>query len=194
MTKLTNGVLSHVYHFDSKARVEDYVRALGIPATFFMPGFFMSNLPGGMLKPDDEGAWTLRLPFGADKPIPLFDPPADAGKFVKGIVLNRDRVLDKRILAASSYTTPAQIIQVFQKLFPEAGQTARFEKAGFEEYKKGVRGPEYIQEETLENMRLIGEFGYYGGEGLEASHEIVDDRLTTWEDHAKKAKAFAGLK
>ncbi|KAJ2997917.1 hypothetical protein NUW58_g495 [Xylaria curta] len=39
ITKLSNGKLSRVYHFDSKAHVEEYVRALGIPATFFRKHF-----------------------------------------------------------------------------------------------------------------------------------------------------------
>jgi len=30
--------------FDSKAMVEEHIRELGIPATFYMSGVFMSNL------------------------------------------------------------------------------------------------------------------------------------------------------
>ncbi|KAJ9149314.1 NmrA-like family protein [Pleurostoma richardsiae] len=193
VSKLTKGVLPNVYHFDSKAQVEEYVRTLNIPASFFLPGFFMSNFPGGMLHSENDN-WILRFPFGADKPIPLFDAVADAGKFIKAMVLHRDQVLGKQILGATDYTTPAQIIEVFKKLFPEAGKTASFEEVTLEEYKKSVPGPEFIQQELLENMRLVGEFGYYGGAGLEESHAILDDELTTWEEHAKNAKAFAGLK
>ncbi|KAK6212427.1 hypothetical protein LQW54_005201 [Pestalotiopsis sp. IQ-011] len=51
---VSNGALPHVYHFDSKAKVEEYVRELGIPATFFMPRFYMPNIPGEMMR-----AWQL---------------------------------------------------------------------------------------------------------------------------------------
>ncbi len=37
-------------HFDAKAEVEDYVRELGIPATFFYPGAYMSTFPGALQK------------------------------------------------------------------------------------------------------------------------------------------------
>jgi uncharacterized protein YbjT (DUF2867 family) len=47
VSKETHGELTAVKHFDSKAAVEEYVRGTGQPASFFMPGFFMSNsLPG----------------------------------------------------------------------------------------------------------------------------------------------------
>lgn len=38
---LTKGEFKHVYHFDSKARIADYIREIGVPLTSFMPGFFM---------------------------------------------------------------------------------------------------------------------------------------------------------
>lgn len=37
-------------HFDAKAEVEEYVRELGIPATFFYPGTYMSNFPPALQK------------------------------------------------------------------------------------------------------------------------------------------------
>jgi hypothetical protein len=95
---LSKGALPDVKHFDSKAAVESYIRELGIPATFFLPGFFMSNLPGGALRQSPEdNAWTLALPLPGAAPMPLFDTANDAGKFVKGILLNREKVLGKRI-------------------------------------------------------------------------------------------------
>jgi hypothetical protein len=43
VSKETNGELTAVAHFDSKASVEEYVRTIGVPASFFMPGLFMSG-------------------------------------------------------------------------------------------------------------------------------------------------------
>ena len=37
-------------HFDSKAEVEELTRSLGVPATFFYAGAYMSNIPGAMQK------------------------------------------------------------------------------------------------------------------------------------------------
>ncbi|GKT43112.1 NmrA-like family domain-containing protein 1 [Colletotrichum spaethianum] len=197
INKLSNGVLPEVYHFDSKAAVEEYVRTTSLPSTFFLPGFYMSNLPGGMLRqtPPDN-AWAFNFPVPASSPIPFFDPAADTGKFVKGIVLNREKVLGKRILAATAYTTAGEAVEVFKKVYPEAGKTARYNEISHDDFRGALKGqgmPDFAAEELLQNMRLLNEFGYYGGEKLDESHAIVEDKLTTWEDYVKKAKAFAGL-
>jgi hypothetical protein len=42
VSKETHGELTAVKHFDSKAAVEEYIRSIGQPASFFMPGLFMS--------------------------------------------------------------------------------------------------------------------------------------------------------
>ncbi|CAN8101108.1 unnamed protein product [Discula destructiva] len=199
VNKLTDGKLPHVYHFDSKALVEDYVREQGIPASFFMPGFFMSNIPGGMLRPSPQanGAWTLALPIPASTPIPLFDP-ADTGKWIKAIVLgDRAALLGKRLLAATRYATPAEIVAEFKEVFPEAGATASFYELPQETFLGAMRGmglPDYAAVEMLENMLLMSVKGYFGGESLNDSHAILQDKLTTWKEHMKGAKAFAELK
>jgi hypothetical protein len=40
-TAETHGKLTLVRHFDSKAKVEEYARSIGVPSSFFMPGPFM---------------------------------------------------------------------------------------------------------------------------------------------------------
>ena len=197
-TTVSNGKLPHVYHFDSKAEVESYAREVGIPATFFMPGFYMSNLPGGMFRqnPDAGGAWTLALPVPEDAPAPLFDT-ADTGKFVKAAVLHRDELLGGRVLGATSYVTMRQVVEAFKRTFPEAGKTAAYVELPHDVYVKILTGtgmPEFAAVELLENMRLLKEYGYYGGESLEETHKFVEDKLTTWEDYMKKAPAFKDLK
>ncbi|UQC88037.1 Pex13 protein [Colletotrichum lupini] len=197
VNKLSKGALPDVYHFDSKAAVEEYIRTTSLPATFFLPGFYMANLPGGMFRqtPPDN-AWGLSLPVPASAPIPLFDAATDTGKFVKGIVLHREKVLGKRVYAATSYVTAGEAVEAFKKVYPEAGKTARFNELTHEQFKGALKGqgmPDFVAEEMLQNMRLLDEFGYYGGEKLDESHAIVEDKLTTWEEHVKNAKAFSGL-
>lgn len=194
---VTNGKLPNVYHFDSKALVEDYVRELGIPATFFLPGFFMSNIPGGMLRPlPPNNSYTLALPIPDTTPIPLFDA-RDTGKWIKAIILRRNELLGKRVLAATDYATPAEIMVEFQEVYPGAGKTAGFFSMPhdmFLETMKSMGMPEFAAVEMLENMRLMNEGGYFGGESLDESHAILQDQLTTWKEHLAGAKAFADLK
>jgi uncharacterized protein YbjT (DUF2867 family) len=195
---VSNGKLPHVYHFDSKAHVEDYAREVGIPATFFMPGFYMSNVPGSMFRqnPDNNNAWTLSLPVPEDAVAPLFDT-ADTGKYVKAAVLHRDEVLGKRILGATEYLTLKEMVEAFKKAFPEAGKTATYAEMPHDAYVKALTGhgmPEFAAVELLENMRLLKEYGYYGGASLDETHKLVEDKLTTWEEFLKKAPAFKDLK
>lgn len=169
---VSKGVLPNVYHFDSKANVEEYIRSLGIPASFFLPGFYMSNLPGTSLRDMGDGNWALALPMPDNSPIPLFDTEADTGKFVKAMFLNEQKVLGKQIYGATAYYTPREIVDQFKELFPNTGKKTAFSRLPDQVFKGiiGSRGaPEPVQEEMLQNMRLMPEFGYYGGDKLDSS-------------------------
>ncbi|KAI0976875.1 hypothetical protein F4678DRAFT_414930 [Xylaria arbuscula] len=195
VTKLTNGKYSRLYHFDSKAHVEEYIRKLGISATYFMPGFYMPNIPGGMMSMQGEN-WVFSLPIASDSPIPLYNP-ADTGKYVKAIVDNKEALLGKRFLGASEYLTAQGVVDTFKEVFPETGKAAAYHetpKDGFYAFMKGTGMPDFAVDELYENMVLMQDFGYYGGESLDESHGFVVDKLTTWAEFVKNAPAFADLK
>jgi hypothetical protein len=158
----------------------------------------MSNLPGGMFRPSPpNNDWTLGLPIPITSPIPMFDAQADTGKFIKAIVLNKEKTLGRHVLAATEYMQAGEVVDVFKKLFPEAGKTAKYFEVPHDTFRGIMKGrgmPDFVVEEMLENMRLMAEFGYYFGESLDFSHSLLDDKLMTWEEHAKNAKAFAELK
>jgi uncharacterized protein YbjT (DUF2867 family) len=165
-----------VSHFDSKAKIEDYIRESGMPASYFLPGFYMSNFPGGMFRqvpPNND--WTIGLPIPASSPVPLLDTARDTGKFVKAILLNREKTLGKRILGATDYYTLSEMIDQFKEVFPEAGKTAKTAELPHQVFKDilGQTGmPAEGQEELLQNMRLLNEFGYYGGASIDESHSV----------------------
>jgi len=135
-----------------------------------MPGFYMSNIPGNNLRPSPpDNAWTLFMPLPATTPVPLFATNEDAGKFVKGILLHRDETLGKRVLAATKYYTFQEVLDAFKIAYPEAGKTAKYSEVPDEVYKGFLTGagmPEFAAQELLENMKLLNEGGYYGGESL----------------------------
>lgn len=175
------------------------MRELGIPASFFMAGFYMSNIPNMlMLRPSpSDNVWTFSAPFSPDTRIPLYDP-RDTGKYIKAMVLNEDHFLGKRFTGATAYVSGQEVVDTFKAVFPEAGKTARFAEQTQEEYCAGLSAatgyPEFVVTELYENMRLLEMFGYYGGEPLETSLQYVEDPLTSWADFLKEAEAFAGLK
>ncbi len=197
--KLSKGKLPNVYHFDSKAEVEEYAREVGIPSTFFLPGVYMSNFPGDVIRQSPpDNAWTLSLPIPETALGPLFDT-ADTGKFVKAAVLNREKTLGKRLLGATEYATFGSLIDGFKKVFPEAGKTAKYVQITPEQYKevlvKYAGMPDFVAQEMVENFLLFDQFGYFFGESLDETHALLEDKLTTWEDHLRaSAKLPADLK
>ncbi|KAF5004134.1 hypothetical protein FDECE_9348 [Fusarium decemcellulare] len=193
--KLTGEKLTHVYNFDTKAQVEEYVRNIGIQAAFFLPGSFMTNYTGGLLRPSPahDGAYTISLPFAGDRPIALYDT-ANTGKFVKAIVLHWNEVVGKHVLGTSGDVTGDEMIATFQKLFPTAGKGASWQQVDLEAWATGIQGPGMMREVMVDNMRLIAEYGYFVGESHELTRRIVEDDLTTWEEHLKTSPIFKDLK
>lgn len=80
VTETTNGRLKHVVHFDDKAEVERYVRSKGLPSTFVLPGYFMSNFSAlGMIRKGDDGVYNLAYPVSDKAKFPLIDTGSDIG-------------------------------------------------------------------------------------------------------------------
>lgn len=188
VTKLTKGALTHVYHFDAKAEVEEYARASGVPSTYFHAGFYMTNVPMKMMRPAADGTWTFSMPIPKEAPVPVYDTE-DTGKYIKAAVLNRDKVLGKQILGATEYMTLEGLVDAFKKVFPEAGKTARYEQVSDETHRAGMLQsgmPEFVVEDLMENFEMFRRFGYYFGESLDETHKLVEDKLTTYEEFLRK--------
>ncbi|KAL6890434.1 NmrA-like family domain-containing protein [Trichoderma evansii] len=133
VAKATNGKLAKVYHFDSKAMVEQYARDSGIPATFYQPGFFMSNIPGQLLSQESpDKPWTLAIPTSETAPFPIFDTEADTGKSFKAIVLKRN----------------------------EVSKDSKFFSLPYEMFTAPLKGrgmPDFVAEKPLQNFNLMDE-------------------------------------
>jgi uncharacterized protein YbjT (DUF2867 family) len=79
VAETSGGRLTHVPHFDAKAKIEQYIVSTGVPCTFVLPGYFMSNYLQ-MLSKKDDGSYTLAYPVGPQAKFPLFDAADDTGK------------------------------------------------------------------------------------------------------------------
>ena len=77
--KETNGRLSHVPHFEAKADIEEYIKKIGVPASFYLPGYFMSNFNQSVWKGED-GSLSFAMPVSKDAKFPLIDIAEDTGK------------------------------------------------------------------------------------------------------------------
>ncbi|KAF2844640.1 NmrA family transcriptional regulator [Plenodomus tracheiphilus IPT5] len=184
VTEASKGRLTHVPHFDGKAEIEQYIRDSGVPATFYLPGYFMSNLDM-MIRAGEDGVLTWALPVGQESRFPLLEVAKDTGKFVAGIIHNRSSLLGSRILGATDYYTPKQILDTLSTV---TGKPTKFVQVPGEVYKGFL--PEFMAEEMLENHLFVENPGYFAGEGLEKSHAILKEKLTTLEEYLKASKAF----
>ncbi|TLD29075.1 hypothetical protein PspLS_04187 [Pyricularia sp. CBS 133598] len=197
VTDLSKGKLTKVYHFDSKAEVDDYVRSLGLPTTFFLAGWYVSNFDAPMwfCQTGPDNAWTFSIPAPSTSPVPVYDV-RDTGKYVKAIVLNRESLLGGRVLGATQYQTFDELLADFRRAFPRDGANARYYELSDEQYLEGMRSagmPDYVAEEMLQNIQLLSQFGYYGGESLDETRSLVEgvgEKLTTWAEWLPDSAVF----
>ncbi|KAJ8117686.1 hypothetical protein OPT61_g1172 [Boeremia exigua] len=182
--KLTNGRLSHVPHFEAKSDIEEYIKKIGVPASFYLPGYFMSNF-GQSVKKSEDGSLSFALPVSNNAKFPLVDIAEDTGKFVKAMIKNRDATLGKQILGSENYYTPEQIRSTLEKT---TGKKTNYTQIAAEQYMSYL--PSFMAEEMLENHLFIEEPGYFNGMELKESHDILEDKLVTWEEFIKKSGKF----
>ncbi|EEP77940.1 conserved hypothetical protein [Uncinocarpus reesii 1704] len=170
------GALLNVPHFDTKANTEVYIRELRIPATFVLPGYFMSNFLTSLNKGED-GTYTLMLPLTDKAQFPLFDV-SDTGKYVVTAIKNRDSLLGKQILEAVDYYSPGRIVEEFEQV---TGHKAKFLTIDADDYVKFL--PASVAQEMLETHQLLENPGYYAGASLDKSLKLVEQKPTTWKEY-----------
>jgi hypothetical protein len=148
--------------------MEEHIRDLGIPATFFQAGAYMNLFTQGFFfRPSTEPprTFTAAFPVSSSAPIfPLFDAEADTGKYVKGILLHRDELLGKRIHNASGWWSLDEIMKKFEEMKPIAGKGAKAIEVPAEAFKDTLRAahmPEMALHDMVQNLECMTEFGYF---------------------------------
>jgi hypothetical protein len=68
------------------------------------------------------------------------------------------------------------------------GKKTQFAQVDEATYKSFL--PEFMAQEMLENHLFIEKPGYYGGEGLEKSHEMLEEKLVGWKEYVQQSAAF----
>ncbi|KAF2826950.1 NAD(P)-binding protein [Ophiobolus disseminans] len=171
VSKITHGKLHNLHHFDSKALVEEYIVSVGQPATFVMPAYFMSNIPGGIKKTENSEEYTLSWMFKPDTQIPMLDVPRDFGKFVASALIVGPS--SQHVLASSGWFTPTDVCAAVE------GVTGK--KCVFSEIPVNEFGG---SKELFDNLMMIREYEYYGPgakDGVERSQSGVKE-VGGWEE------------
>ncbi|MGA5823177.1 NmrA/HSCARG family protein [Kitasatospora sp. NPDC094028] len=101
---------TRIPHYESKHRVEQHLRAAGLPWTVIGPAAFMDNYTEGWTL---EGlrAGTFAWPMPADRPLTLI-PATDIGAFAALVLQRRDDFAGHRLDIASDELTAEQTARV----------------------------------------------------------------------------------
>ncbi|CAK7209579.1 hypothetical protein SCUCBS95973_000488 [Sporothrix curviconia] len=193
-TKLTNGSLSHIEHFYSKASVSVYAEAekakTGLWVTHFMPAFFMQNIRSSVRPDPATGVATWALPFREiTTHLPLIDIVADSGKYVAGALALGKAADGKYIQGVSQWTTPGEVAKTIAEV---TGAQVVFKEISVEAFKEHLPMPDSAKTELGENMLLIRDYSYYGN-GTETKQSDSDaflkavegQKLTTFAEFVK---------
>jgi hypothetical protein len=178
VSTVSNNKLTLAAHFESKALVTDYIRSLSIPHTIVYVGAYTSLILG-KLTPISTSPPTYGLvfpePANAETKLPLIDASADVGKFVKGILLNPEKSLNRQFNLATKYYTFGEMVNVLKR----SGLHVILQIMDKVTY-KGILAsqgfPEYLQEDILQGNQFIEEYGLYGGEDdIEEAQKVYDE-------------------
>ncbi|GME63580.1 putative family transcriptional regulator protein [Neofusicoccum parvum] len=187
VTNETGGRLKNVPHFDGKAEIEAYVKEIGVPATFVLPGYYMTNYTAlGMIRKGEDGVYALAYPVGEGARFPLADVAEDMGKYVVAAMKQREKLLGAQVLVAEDYYTPTRILKEFEEV---TGKKTQYVQVDSETYKSFLPGP--MAQEMLENHLFVEEPGYYAGKDLKESLDLLASaglKPTSWKDFLMKNK------
>jgi uncharacterized protein YbjT (DUF2867 family) len=183
-TKLTNGVLSGIEHFDSKAEVAEYIENIKGDMVA-MPAFYMSNIKGS-IRPGQDGVPTLTQPFHpTETQVALLDTATDTGTYVAGILSQDPKSVNGLYVpAVSQWRTPTEIVQTISKV---SGTEVKFQSVPEKVWQSFLPMPEKIAQELAENMVLIRDYSYYG-KGAEKEQAKADEKVlggaktVSWEE------------
>jgi len=123
------GARSGIPYYASKARIEEHIRALGMPATILRPVSFMDNFATYNRPVLDSGEVVVSLAVRADLPMQLI-AVQDIGA-IAAIAFDRpDQFLGRTVEIAGDVLTPPQIAETFGRV---CGLPARFRQTPIEQ-------------------------------------------------------------
>lgn len=171
----------------AKHEVEDYVRKIGLPATFVYTGIYNNNFtslpfPLFCMELKQDGSFEWQAPFHPDAKLPWLDAEHDIGPAIIQLFKDGPSKWDgKRIALAYEYLTPLEACRAFEE---GVGRPVRYKRGPIE---VKVKIPEGYREqlEALEklfspsNKDANQQPPYFGDQRLD--DRCPDDALALWE-------------
>ncbi|KAI1096679.1 nitrogen metabolite repression--responsible protein [Rostrohypoxylon terebratum] len=171
----------------AKHEVEEYIRKIGLPATFIYTGIYNNNftsLPYPLFCMDlqKDGSFIWQAPFHPNAKLPWLDAEHDVGPAIIQVFKDGpEKWTGKRIALAYEYLTPLEACKAFEQ---GVGRRVRYKRGPIE---LKVKIPEGYREqlEALEklfspsNSDPTKQPPYFGDAELEK--KCPDDALKLWE-------------
>jgi hypothetical protein len=126
------------------------------------------------LKPTnpDSKSYKFSVPFRTDLKFPMISVNEDTGKYVKAILLNREKVLGKPISVGQKDYSADDVVRIMRDV---GGLDVVAEQITDEEYRKqlAMRGvPDFFIDDMSANMRYMQTYGFFSGKTLDEGHEV----------------------
>jgi hypothetical protein len=158
MTAASKGKYSHSYHWESKAAIVSYIEneqfSLAKKTSFIYLGAYTTNPLFTPRFDERTGQWVFALPMKKEGRMPIIDPVASTGPFVRALV--EDEKKGTKLLAYDSYLTMSEIVETWSEAMGKGGV--------FMEVSVEVLGKEYgIPVEVLDAPGFVSEFGFMAG-------------------------------
>ncbi|KAI0129803.1 hypothetical protein BJ170DRAFT_617655 [Xylariales sp. AK1849] len=161
MSKASGGKYTHSFHWESKAAVVDYIESeyaetLAKKASLIYLGAYVTN---AFLQPKIDprsGEYTIVLPGPETTRIPIVDPTASTGPFVRELILHEEPGTKLLAYDTDSYLKVAEIIAAWSKV---TGKKAKFSEMRLQAMHELTGVPL----EVLDGAAFLGEFDYMTG-------------------------------
>jgi uncharacterized protein YbjT (DUF2867 family) len=164
-----------VPHFETKARVNDYLKTTGLPHTSLYLSFFIENFGSGIRK-THGGKITFESAFPTDGKLPVISA-FDIGYWALAAFKNPDRWINQDMKVCTEIVTPRQVAQYVEEA---SGHKVNIHEIGPEEWKER-NTPQFS--ELWKNIDMFNHLADTPGfRDIELSNKLVPN--------AKKTKGF----
>jgi len=139
-----------VPHFETKARVNDYLIASGVPRTSIYTAFFVENVgsPFFALKRNESGKVVMDVLFSTDAKIPMI-AASDIGGWALAAFKNPDEWAGKDMKVCTEWVSPREIAKLVSETTGEEVEVKEVDEQAWQ----AARGPQ--TEELWLNMQCF---------------------------------------
>lgn len=185
VSKISEGKLTMVEHFDLKAKIQEYVRTLPIKQAFYVPGYFMQNFGDYMApQPAGDGTFAVYSFVTPQTQVPLIDIASDTGKFVGAILANPEKYEGKSIIGATTLMSYEEAVAEISRI---SGKTVKYTQLP----ESAIRGfmPPLVADMLVGMLYYYQDYGYYGAQTKELVQEAPQTargKLVTFDEYLAK--------